>query len=309
MKNILVIGGAGYIGSHLVPMLIASGRQVTVLGRTISSNINLIDGVKYISGDFGNLELIQQLLEVHQEVIHLAFASVPNTSFENPLEDLFENLPPTLQLFSVAAAKSVKLIFVSSGGTIYGEAEELPISELHTKKPISPYGVTKLTLEMYAYFYGATHNLKYIIIRPSNVYGIGQRPFLGQGFISTAIASAIKGIPVNIYGEYGTIRDYLYISDLVSGILSVLNYGHLNEVYNIDSGSGLSNYEVLNNISSILGKGVNEIQIKHLKSRPFDVKVNVLNTNKLTEHTGWSPKIVFSEGLLATYKWINTLSI
>src|ERR1019366_9002266 len=170
MKNILVIGGAGYIGSHLVPQLAAAGRRVTVLGRREFPKYELPEGANYVSGDFAQLELIRRLLDEHHEVIHLAFASVPNTSFENPLEDLVQNLPPTVQLFSEAAAKGAKLILVSSGGTVYGEAEELPIIESHITKPISPYGVTKLTLESYAYLYAATHGLKFVCVRPSNAY-------------------------------------------------------------------------------------------------------------------------------------------
>ena len=154
--NTLVIGGAGYIGSHLVPELVATGRRVTVLGRSVTSRYKLPLDVQYVVGDFGRHELISRLLDVHHEVIHLAYATVPNTSFENPLADLLQNLPPTVQLFSEAAYRGVKVVLVSSGGTVYGEAVHVPISETHPTNPISPYGVTKLTLENYAYLYAAT---------------------------------------------------------------------------------------------------------------------------------------------------------
>ena len=201
--SVLVIGGAGYIGRHLVPDLIATERRVSVLGRKVAPNYELPEGVTYISGDFGQRELLGNLLDSHQEVIHLAYSTVPNTSFENPFADLLQNLPPTVQLFSEVADRGRKLVLISSGGTIYGEAIKLPIREDHSTKPISPYGVTKLTLENYAHLYGVTHGLKFVCIRPANAYGVGQRPFVGQGFIATAMASAMRGQPIKIFGQSG----------------------------------------------------------------------------------------------------------
>jgi UDP-glucose 4-epimerase len=303
--NTLVIGGSGYIGSHLVPQLIATGRKVTVVGRAPTPRYALQENVIYISGDFAKKELINRLLDGHQEVIQMAYATVPNTSFENPLADLLGNLPSTLQLFSEAALRGVKLVLVSSGGTVYGEALELPISENHRTQPISPYGVTKLTLENYAYLYAATHGLKFVCVRPANAYGVGQRPFVGQGFIATAIASGLRGIPVRIFGDRGTIRDYLYVSDLASGIVSVLERGQLSETYNLGSGIGLSNFDVIGRLRSILEKLGCEIEIQNLPERAFDVRANVLNSAKLQIHTGWTPQFEFTEGLRLTYEWLR----
>lgn len=303
--NTLVIGGAGYIGAHLVPQLVAVGRQVTVLGRSVSPRYPLPVGAVYVSGDFAQSELIRGLLDVHQEVIHLAYASLPNTSFENPLADLLQNLPPTLQLFSEAADRGVKLIFVSSGGTVYGEAVELPIRESHQNRPISPYGVTKLTLENYAYLYSATHGLKFICVRPANAYGAGQRPFVGQGFISTAMASAIKGVPIKIFGQRGTIRDYLYVSDLASGIVSALERGHLSETYNLGSGNGLSNLDVIEAFKPIMSEIGCDVQVENLPERAFDVKSNVLDSTKLQVHTGWKAEVKLEDGLRLTSDWLR----
>ena len=172
-----------------------------MLGRKATPQHELPEGVTYISGDFGQRELISDLLDCHQEVIHLAYATVPNTSFENPLADMLQNLPSTVQLFSEAAVRGATLVLVSSGGTVYGEAIDLPIREDHPTRPISPYGVTKLTLENYAHLYAVTHGLKFVCIRPSNAFGAGQRPFVGQGFISTAMASVMRGQPIRIFGK------------------------------------------------------------------------------------------------------------
>lgn len=306
--NTLIIGGAGYVGAHLVPQLLATGRQVTVLGRSQSARYELPSNAVYVAGDFAQHELISSLLDTHQEVVHLAYATVPNTSFENPLSDLLQNLPPTVQLFSEVADRGVKLVLVSSGGTVYGEAVELPIRETHPTKPISPYGVTKLTLENYAYLYAATHGLKFVCVRPANAYGVGQKPFIGQGFIATAMASVMRGMPIIIFGQNGTIRDYLYVSDLAYGIVSALEQGHLSETYNLGSGIGLSNLDVIEAFKPLMYEIGCEVQVENLPERAFDVKVNVLDSTKLQEHTGWKPLVKFEEGLCLTRDWIRTLA-
>ena len=306
--NTLVIGGAGYIGAQLVPQLITTGRRVTVLGRSAIPRYELPAGAAYMSGDFAQHELINRLLDTHQEVVHLAYATVPNTSFENPLADLLQNLPPTVQLFSEAADRGVKLVLVSSGGTVYGEAIELPIRETHLTKPISPYGVTKLTLENYAYLYAATHDLKFVCVRPANAYGIGQQPFVGQGFIATAMASAMRGMPIKIFGKRGTIRDYLYVSDIASGIVSALEFGYLSESYNLGSGIGLNNLEVIEIFKPLMREISCEVRVEYQPERAFDVKANVLDSTKLHKHTGWEPQIKFEDGLRRTCEWLRTIS-
>jgi UDP-glucose 4-epimerase len=304
-NNTLVIGGAGYIGSHLTAQLLATGRKVTVLGRSLVPSNALPNGVNYIAGDFGQHQLITELLDKHEEVIHLAYATVPNTSFENPLADLLQNLPPTVQLFSEIADRGIKLVLVSSGGTVYGEAEKLPISETHPTKPISPYGVTKLTLENYAYLYAATHGLKFICVRPANAYGAGQKPFVGQGFISTAIASVMRGQPIKIFGQSGSVRDYIYVSDLAAGIVCALESGSLSETYNIGSGVGLSNMDVINAITPLLESTNCKLSVEHYPERTFDVKSNVLDATKIQQLTGWQPKVQFKDGLLFTLDWLK----
>ncbi len=304
-RNTLVIGGGGYIGSHLVPQLLAAGRRVTVLGRRASPGYAMPQGVEYVSGDFARLDLIRSLLDRHAEVIHLAYATVPNTSFENPLADLQQNLPPTVQLFAEVAERGGKLVLVSSGGTVYGESVELPIREDHSTKPISPYGVTKLTLENYAHLYEVTQALRFVCVRPANAYGVGQRPFVGQGFIATALALALNGQPIKIFGRQGTIRDYIYVSDLASGIVCALDSGHLSETYNLGTGTGLSNMQVIEAIDSLLRETGKRITVEHLAERPFDVKANVLDSTKLHQHTGWEMRVGFAEGLRRTCEWLR----
>jgi UDP-glucose 4-epimerase len=303
--NTLVIGGGGFIGSHLIPKLLATGRYVTVIGRRKTLSYALPERSTYVPGDFGTHDLISSLLERHEEVVHLAYATVPNTSFDNPLADLQQNLLPTVQLFSEVAERGGRLILVSSGGTVYGEPTHLPIREDHPTNPISPYGVTKLTLEKYAHLYAKTHGLKVICVRPANAFGVGQHPYAGQGFISTAMAFSLSRQPVKIFGQRGTIRDYIYVSDLAAGIVSALEQGHLSDTYNIGSGVGRSNMDVVEAMSHMLNEINCEICVEHLPERVFDVHANVLDSTKLSQHTGWKPEVDFSEGLKRTRNWLR----
>lgn len=282
---------------------------MSILDQNKLKHSELPKDCNYISGDFGDYDLICRLLDSHTETIHLAYATVPNTSFENPLSDLQQNLPPTVQLFAEISKRGGKLLLVSSGGTVYGEAEELPIREDHKTKPISPYGVTKLASEIYAHLFAATHGLNYICVRPANAFGEGQKPFTGQGFISTAMASVLAGKKVKIFGKAGTIRDYIYISDLAAGIACALENGRLSETYNLGSGKGYSNLEILEFMSSIMTSDGFEIEVENLPERSFDVKANILDSTKLINHTGWKPGVEFLDGLKKTYTWLSKLNV
>lgn len=303
--NTLVIGGGGYIGAHLISRLLETGRRVTVVGRNEMPQGSIPVEATYCSGDFGSHDIIAPLLDKNEEVVHLAYATVPNTSFDSPLADLLQNLPPTVQLFSEVAARSGRMILVSSGGTVYGEAAQLPIREDHPTKPISPYGVTKLTLEKYAHLYAVTHSLKVICLRPANAFGVGQRPDTGQGFVSTAIASCLRGQPIKIFGQRGTVRDYIYVSDIAAGIVSALDHGRLSETYNLGSGVGLSNMDVVEALTPLMRDIGCEIRVEHLPERVFDVQANVLDSTKLQNHSGWRPQVDFRDGLAWTRDWLR----
>jgi UDP-glucose 4-epimerase len=300
----LVIGGGGFIGAQLVPLLLGSGRCVTVLGRSPAPRHALPEGTAYIAGDFATTLLIRPLLAAHQEVIHLAYATVPNTSYDNPLGDLLENLPPTVQLFALAAEFGLRLVHLSSGGTVYGEAAVLPITEDHATHPISPYGVTKLTLEKYAHLYAVTRDLDVVCVRPANAYGEGQRPFTGQGFIATAMASVFRNEPVRIFGARGAMRDYIHVQDIASGILAALDRGEAGSVYNLGSGIGRSNLEVVKAMAPLLQEAGYTVRTTHEPERPFDVRANVLDSGRLTGHTGWQPVVGFEDGLSRTRDWL-----
>lgn len=300
-SSVLLIGGAGFIGSHLTDLLAQNGKVLQVLSRGAFTQAPL-PNVQYIQGDFSDEKLLEALIESNDEVVNLAYATVPNTSFNDPLLDLNHNLPPVLRLMQLCAKYQKRLILVSSGGTVYGPSHTAIISENHPTHPISPYGVTKLTMEHYAYLFSVSHGLDYLCLRPGNPYGLGQIPFRGQGFIATAIALIEQGKAVPVFGAFGTVRDYLEVSDLAKGILAAMNHGQTCQIYNIGSGVGHSNVDVLNILSSIVAKSGYEVQIEQLQARPFDVAVNVLDSSKLTKISGWQPLIRFQDGLESLVK-------
>jgi UDP-glucose 4-epimerase len=304
-ERCLLIGGAGFIGRHLVESLHSIGREVTVLSRRDSADARLCAECSYVKGDFSDLSVLAPLLDTHEEVIHLAYATVPNTSFADPLADLLGNLPPAVQLFEQLAKRGSKLIYVSSGGTVYGNQTVLPIPETAPTNPISPYGVTKLTLEKYAALYRATHGLNVVIVRPANAYGPGQKPFSGQGFIASAIGSVLKGDPIKIFGAEGTLRDYVHVQDLADGITAALVHGMAGEVYNIGTGQGISNLEMVKILTPIMQEISYKPEVLHLPDRVFDVKANVLDSTKIKIETGWQPKVPLVEGLRLTRDWLR----
>lgn len=304
MTRSLLIGGGGFIGSWTANELWASGREVTVLGRSAAPAHALHPAVRYVAGDFSDISVLRSLLTGHDEVVDLAYATVPNTSFDAPLHDLLQNLPVAVSLFTESLAAGVgRVVVVSSGGTVYGEARSLPIREDHPTCPISPYGITKLTIEQYARWFHAVHALPVICVRPANAYGEGQIPFRGQGFVATAIASVIEERPLTIFGEAGTVRDYIHVSDIAIAIVAALDRGECGQTYNVGTGVGLSNLDVvtaIDRLAAVVGK---RSRVIRAEARRFDVQTNVLDSAKLTDRTGWRPKVGFEDGIERTWHW------
>ena len=292
-----VIGGAGFIGTWLVRELLASGREVIALGRRSEPPPGFPAAARYVVGGHGDTTLRSVLAEV-DEIVDLAYATVPQTSYADPVFDLLANLPPTVGLLEEARDSRLrKMVVVSSGGTVYGPVDRLPIVETSLTNPVSPYGITKLTIEKYALMFHRLHGVPVSIVRPGNAYGVGQKPFTGQGFIATAMGSILKGSDVTVFGESGTVRDYIHVRDVAQGIVAVLDQGEAGEVYNIGSGIGRNNLEVLEAIAPLAKRERLSLEIKFQPARRFDVAANVLDCTKLSACSGWVPTVDFADGL------------
>ncbi|WP_310391087.1 NAD-dependent epimerase/dehydratase family protein [Hymenobacter sp.] len=306
-----VIGGAGFIGRAVVTELLARGRQVVVVGRN-DSPIGLPAGVRYLENFIENgLETVREALEASTEVIDLAYSTSPGTSFDDPVNDLLVNVPETVRLFELAAGMPHlrKFVWVSSGGTVYGRTPAIPISETHPTFPISPYGITKLALEKYAHMYFETRQLPVVCVRPANAYGEGQRPYGSQGFVATAIASILDQRELTLYGEHGTVRDYLHVMDMATGIVAALEAGEPGEVYNLGSGQGLTNRQVLELLAPRAEAMGRSLWTRVQPARPFDVPANILDCGKLQKASGWQPYLSIEQGLAKTWEWYAAQSL
>lgn len=301
-----VIGGNGFIGRHLLEILIEKGKTLTVIDRSPLFSGTLPPDARYLAGDYSDTDFLREVLNDVDEIVDLAYASIPKTSFEDPVKDILNNLPASINLLKIADSLPIKkIVIVSSGGTVYGTARDLPISEDHPTNPISPYGITKLAVEKYAHMYYKLKGLPVVCVRPANAFGEGQRPFLGQGFVATAIASVLKGREINIFGAEGTIRDHIYVKDLARGIAAVLDHCPVGECYNIGSGIGKNTFEILGLIEKMAKLRDITLRVKISPPRKYDVPVNILDSSKLVEATGWFPEVSLEKGLEFTWKYLE----
>jgi len=305
MPRCCVIGGNGFIGRRLVKNLASTRSEVLVIDRVMAPQVHDEGIVTYIQGDYSETDCLESALSGIDEIVLLAHSTTPKTSFEDSMEDLLANVPSSVKFFeAVSSLRLRKIVFVSSGGTIYGRARKLPITEDHPTLPISPYGITKLTIEKYGYMYHVLKDLPIVCVRPGNAFGEGQRPFSGQGFIATAYGSDTPCGRRSVYSvSGGRIRDYLYIDDLVEGIISALDGGVVGESYNLGTGIGRDNVDVTNDISTIVRNSGFDVKVNILPERPFDVPVNILDSTKLYNQTGWKPHTLFENGLRGMWEW------
>ncbi|MEO6349647.1 MAG: NAD-dependent epimerase/dehydratase family protein [Candidatus Limnocylindrales bacterium] len=293
-----LIGGGGFIGSELARHLVESGRDVAVLGRSPAPTNPLPPQVRYVVGDYGEEAILAQVADSADEVVHLAYATVPQASYTDPYSDITANLPPTVRLFrAVAGRHARKVVFISSGGTVYGPTDASLIDEDEPTHPISPYGITKLALEKYARMLFTTAELPVVVVRPANAYGERQTARGGQGFVAAAIESILDRQPVALFGEHGTIRDYIHVSDVASGIIAALDSGEAGSAYNIGTGQGRSNSDVLAALEPLAREAGLAISTTVTPRRPFDVPRNVLDSSRLRAVSDWTPQVSFKDGI------------
>lgn len=306
MKHCCLIGGGGFIGKHVARVLLDAGRRVTIVDRVGMDEDDVGPEVCIEIGDCGDKDFTAGRLKGVDEVVYLAYSTVPKTSYEDPVRDIVANLPMAVNVLEAAETANVERIIVfSSGGTVYGCAEKLPISEAHPTRPLCPYGITKLALEKYCWMFHHLRNLPVIVLRPANAFGEGQKPFSGQGLIATAMASAVNGRKVSIYGDAESVRDYLYVEDVARGVLAALDAGHPGACYNMGSGMGRSNRDVMLAIEALVRADGFELRWEVFPRREYDVPVNVLDSRRFTADTRWKAGVSFPEGLQRTWRWIQ----
>jgi UDP-glucose 4-epimerase len=302
----LVLGGGGFIGSHLVASLLAQGAQVRVLERPYRQRTAALPehpALEWQEGDFGNSQDIQRALEDVDTVFHLVSTTQPQSSNDDPSFDVSSNLLATLNLLELLREKkATTLVFVSSGGTVYGRPQHTPITETHPTEPTCSYGIVKLAIEKYLALYHLLHGLDYRVLRLANPYGPGQEANRAQGVVGTFLSRVVQDEPIEVWGDGSVVRDYLYISDTISAMLQVAGYQGAERIFNIGSGGGHSVREIIAAIEQVTGK---KAQARYTAARKFDVPVSVLDITRARNELGWQPKIDLNAGLRLTYARIK----
>lgn len=300
--RILVLGGTGFIGSHIVDELLNNGHHVRVIDRTLKfRQSNFPNQIEYIQADFGDSLVMLEALIGIDLVVHLVSSTVPGTSNLNPVADIQTNLINSVNLFKAMNQSNVKrIIYFSSGGTVYGNPKNTPISEDAPTHPICSYGITKLAIENYLYMFQVLYGLQPVILRVSNPYGPRQGHLGSQGVIGTFLKQVMQGQAIKIWGNGSVIRDYIYIADVVSACTAVIN-SEITGVFNIGSGEVHSLVDIVSEIEMCTGKRANII---FESKRGFDVKKIILDTSLAQEKFNWLPKHSLKDGMKLHYEWI-----
>jgi len=295
----LVLGGNGFIGSHLVAALCENGHSVRVFDRSTVSNDSRTKSAEYITGDFQNTFALAEALSGIDVVYHLISTTVPSTSNLDMVNDIQTNLVSTVRLLQTMIDVGVKkIVFLSSGGTVYGNPESNPIAESHALNPICSYGVTKIAIEKYLFLFKQLHKLEYNILRVSNPYGANQHHYGVQGVIQTFLLKALKGETITIWGDGAVERDYIYIDDLIS-VCVKSGLKMYNDIFNIGSGELVSISEIIHVIEKVTDR---KLKIEKLPSRDFDVKSISLDCTKAKEKFSWSPSCDLESGILKNWE-------
>jgi len=306
----LVIGGNGFIGTNLVEALLADGYQVRILDRYPSRYRDPFPDAEYIVGDLGNHGDVISAVKGIDHVFHLAYTTLPQTSNDDPVYDVRSNIADTVQLLQECRGSGVKkVIFISSGGTIYGVPQQIPITEEHPTEPICSYGISKLAIEKYLNLFYKLWGLEYVVARLSNPYGEQQNPNSKQGAVGVFLGNIQQGKPITIWGDGSVVRDYIYIGDVSKALIAAAKYqpGPKDQrVFNIGEGTGISLNELIEAIKQVVDKPV---EVKYTPGRPVDVPANVLDITRAKEALKWQPEMELKEGLTRTWKWINSLSL
>lgn len=301
--KIILLGAAGFIGTNLVIELAKDKKdQITVVDRdktyfqTLEDmkipDLNIIQSDLTVNADY------EKLVEGQDIVYHLISTTVPTTSNQHIAEELMGNVILSANLFEACVHQNVKkVVFLSSGGTVYGKEVECPLDEKTPTNPITSYGVQKVTIEKLLYLYNYMYGLDYRIIRLTNPYGPYQRPNGVLGAVSTFTYKALKGEEIVVYGDGSVLRDFIYIDDAVRGIQKIVNGTDHHHVFNLGCGYGTSIDQVLRTIKKALAI---EVKVKYTRARKVDVPVNYLDIKRYEAAYGPLDPIGLEEGIKRT---------
>lgn len=297
--NVLVLGGYGFIGSHIIDILSKNLINTFVYDKNSKEDKN---NTFYINGDFSDLLHIEDTIVKNNitHIIHLISTTLPKNSNEDIPFDITSNVVQSIKIMDLCVKYEIKkFIFMSSGGTVYGIPQYLPMNEEHPTNPLCSYGITKLSIEKYLQIYHRLHGLNYSIIRAANPYGPRQNHLSGQGIIANFINKIEQQQALEIWGDGEIIRDYFDVRDLANLTFSVLTKDK-NGIFNAGSGTGLSINEIVKLISSTTNK---KPKIIYKEKRNFDIPSVILDISLTKEIFNWHPEINIRKGIEDYLYW------
>ncbi len=301
----LVIGGCGFIGSHVTDALLRGGLSVRVLDRRPEVFRSPLPNVEYVMSDLSDTAQMYEALVGVDVVVHLASTTVPATSNVDPVADINGNLIAMVRLLEMMRQTNVqKMIYLSSGGTVYGVPKADPVPEEHAKNPISSYGIVKVAIENYLFMEHKLHGLQHVVLRASNPYGPRQGHAGIQGLIGTHLGRILREEPIEVWGDGSVTRDFIHVHDLAKLCLKAVR-SEKSGIYNAGSGTGASVSEIVQCICKIVGGDVKPV---YKPGRNFDVPSIVLDITKARQDFGWGPEISLEEGIAQTWADLKTTS-
>lgn len=299
----LVLGAGGFIGSHLCHALAAAGATVHGFGRRPAFPDSL-PVLRFTAGEFNDRAALALAIDGADVVFHLLGGTNPAVSNNDPIADVETNTLASIKLLELCRASSVrKVVFVSSGGAVYGVPRSVPIPEDAPTWPISAYGINKLMVEKYLQLYRHLHGVRSVSLRVSNPFGPYQSPFRRQGVVPALIERHLAGHSMEVWGDGTVVRDFIYVADVAEALVAAAAYQGPEQVLNIGSGRGRSIREVVADIGLALGTGEPDVLFR--PGRASDVPANVLDIGRARAALAWAPRTDWMTGLRQTAAWIS----